>query len=485
MAACPMRSSAIAPGLSPLLSIHSLVMGISGEDAVANHRAYAGRMGYRHLVHQLGLGEETDRTRLLRKYSKMLGLLREVDERQILVFVEDSVAFSQPLAAHDVLGQAPFWLCQDGHWRERGNGGLIILRGGPEGIALVETILERCQALDAASGRFSRWEHNELAGLQTHMHHGLIQGCYPNLLFPSFGHAMPGISAYAVSFNPHVLPHVQDHHANIMVIRHLTRCLREDASAFEFAPLSCDNALDNRALSGRHSRVRLMVIVQPEQEGVAGLVEENLFLYARSQGYALEVRREALGHDRLTAMLHIAGEQISHYEFTLCCTADILIHDLRQPIPPLFAGASLLLARAPWGGGPDSGLVGVRNDEAGKALIAAARGDRMAENASISELLDRAIDRGDARLADLISLAPHGAFRDPGNFLIRYHALPENLRELVMREDAAMLPDQLLPPAKAPPVRTSLSSLRHPRLNRIIMAIVATAALIAAVQQFR
>ena len=67
--------------------------------------------------------------------------------------------------------------------------------------------------------------------------------------------------------------------------------------------------------------------------------------------------------------------------------------------------------------------------------------------------------------------ASHSAWADPGSFLVRYQYLPGNVRDLVMRQDADIIPEQLVEPPKPPPIRTSLSFLRHSKFNKVVMAI--------------
>ena len=467
----------------PRITVHSLVSGYGGDDAVANHRAYADHLGYQHLAHDVPTHGRTGRTWLLAKYSKILSLLRDADEREILVFVEDCIAFSRPLTLPDILGEAPFWLCQDGHRRDRANGGLIILRGGDLAGALIEDILGRCQALDINDNAVTRWNYSELVGFHSHEHDAPVEGCYPNLLFPSFGHALPEVAAFAVVFNPQVLPHTQDHRSNLVVIRHLTGCLRERREPFTFAALAPPDNSGQWPLEGRYSRVGLVLVVLPGQEGIALLAEANWRLYALHHGYALSVVRALApdGAHPLATLLRCAGEQMFSHQFVLCGTTDVLIHDLKRPVPSLFGPSSLLLARAPVGSGCDGGLVGLRKDDVGMALMAAAKLDvsglgtredgGAADDGGFAAVLQSEIAQGRARLVDLMTWASHSAWADPGSFLVRYQYLPGNVRDLVMRQDADIIPEQLVEPPKPPPIRTSLSFLRHSKFNKVVMAI--------------
>lgn len=470
----------------PQVTLHTLCLGRDGDETAANHRAYAVRAGYRHYFHHCAGGGEGDRSRLLRKYSGMLRLLHAADKDEILAFVEDSVAFSTPLSIADILGPAAYWLCQDGHWRDRGNGGLIIVRNGPEGRSVVEGLLERCQAIAPDRSSFTRWEHHELVGLQTHEHDALIAGCYPNLLFPSFGHALPGVRAFAVALNPHVLPHAQDHHANMAAIRHLTECLEQGKQPFTFDPKSVETSW-LAILKGRSSPVGIFLNVEPDQQDVAALVESNLCRYARKHGYALSVRREPVPHtgNRLASMLRHLGEGSMQHAFALCLTADVLIHDLDRPIQTLFGDASLLLARSAWGSGPDDGIIGLRTDDTGKALVVAAMKECLDAGAGFKALLQQTMNSEAGRYEEVQSWAPHTAFRDRANYLIRYRGLPANVRQLLMREDAASLLLKLAVPREPAPNRTALSFFRHPRLNRIVSAAIAIAILFTVIQQMR
>lgn len=484
------EAQALAEG-PPLVTVHSLVMDMAGDVAVANHKAYAERLGFAHRVHRLSCGGETDRTRLLRKYSAILALLRSGDERTVFVFAEDCVAFCEPLDALDMLGaQLPIlgsrdvWICEDGHHRGHGNGGLIILRGGKSAIDRIETILARCQISSSDSWTSSRWTHTELKGEHTVPHDRPINGCYPNLLFSAFGHAMPGVRAWAVSFNPHVLAPAQDAYSTLSVIAHLTRCLESGAPPFSAADGEAGSDPENELLEGRLSRVALVLVVLPGQEGLATTVERNMRLYATRHGYALyrfdaDPGREQ-GH--LATLLHHADQVPALHEQLLCLTADTLIHGLSEPFPGLMGQASVMMMRSPWGQGADIGMIALRKDVLGLDLLRIAGEEG---STGLEHRLARELAAGRIRLADLAALAPHTAFRHPASFLVRYAGLPDNVRGLLMREDAASIATRLEEPPPPPRTRTSLSWLRNARLNKWIMALVGISALVATIRQWR
>lgn len=470
-----------------LLAVHSLVMGMAGEVALANHRAYAKALGYRHHTHHVAVGNETDRTKLLRKYSTILAILRETDERQVLLFVEDCVAFAEPLAAERVLCDQTIWLCEDGHQRHHGNGGLIIARGGQASIDWFEAILARCQMTSPGNWGLSRWGHRELVGQQTIAHDALLDGLYPNLLFPSFGHAMPQVKAWAVSFNPHVLPHAQDPLSNASVIAHLTQCLCAVEQPFALSePVHEAEDLEETGLplEGRLSRVGVVLVVRPGQDRFASIVEQNLRLYAQQQDYAFYRFDEAPGEGEvpLASLLRCADRAFGLHEQILCLFADALVHDVKKPLPGLIGQASILLARAPWGEGADTGMIALRKDANGQALLRVAREEG---SSGLIGWLSDALAGPAVRLADLATIAPHTAFRDKSSFLVRYDGLAGNVRELVMREDAAALQRQGDPAPPEPSTPTSLSWLRHERLNRWIMAVVGGASLLGLLAQLR
>lgn len=466
------------------VTVHSLVMGMAQDIAVANHRAYADMLGYRHRVLHVAIGSETDRTRLLRKYSAILAVLRNSQDREILVFVEDCVAFAEPLGADRVLRSLDAWMCEDGHHRGRANGGLIILRSGASAIIRIEAILARCQQSSADNWTFSRWNQCELEGEQTIGHHDLVDDLYPNLLFSAFGYAMPAVRAWTVSFNPHVLPHAQDSHSNAAVIEHLTACLADGGRPFVLDDAPSWQKEAELPLEGRLSRVGIVLVVLPGQERLAQIVEQNLRLYAKWHGYAL-YRFDAVSsplEGEITTLLQYAAQAPTLHEQLLCLTAEALIHALKVPLPALLGPASVLLARSPWGQGADLGMIALRRDPNGLELlrIACEEGREGLEQRLAVELATDNI-----RLADLATLAPHTAFRDPASFIVRYHGLPDNVKELMMRKDASLLTTQLDPPPTPPAIRTSMSWLRHERTRTWILSIVAIASLISIVGQWR
>lgn len=462
--------------------LHSLTMGYGEDDAAANHRAYAERMGYIYRSHTVAASGVCAHVALLLKYSRILQVLRASDERQILVFADDAAVFCASLDVAALLGAGQRWICQDGDKPDRGNGSLMIFRGGGEACRWCKTVLARCQVAEAQSHLMSRWANVELTGEQTCRHDLLLDGRFANLLFPSYGHAMPGARTWAVSFNPTVLPAFQCYEGNRAAMRHISARFEENREPFDFEERPAVTDFRHEFLEGRWSRVAVVLLILPEHESYAALAQDNFELYARRHGYALAIHRwqGPAPANLLAELARLGADQFMGREFVLSCTADCLISGLTKPLPEIFHSQSGVLMRNPYGPWPETVAIGLCNDDAGQAVSRAAREDtNLAQfHACLSDLA------GKARLcfSDLSRMAPHPAYRTAQSFLVSYRSLPPNMRPLLMVEDAREAQRKLIPPP-SPPASTSF--LRSVGLTRLIFGLVLFAFFLEAVRQLR
>ena len=469
------------PGQSRI-TVHSLHHVPPCAPVLANHAAYAGDRGYSLAAHELGPCVQLGPMRLLRKYALIRRILDRSAPGDIHVFAEDCLVFSQSVEVERFLGPAEFWLCEDGHFRGRGNGSLILARAGAEAVGRIDAILAACHGPGPVQAAPLLDQNRELIGCHSVGHDELTDGLYPNLLFPSFGYALPGIRAWSVTFNPHVLPHTQDAWSNEKAIEHLTASLIGRKPPFDFPPMKPDSSLAQLTLDGRLSRAGLVLLIEAGQEDVAAMVEDNLRTYALNKGYGLRVVQGRDEGRRLPALLRAAGEALGHHEFVMAVTADVLVHDFGYALPGLFGEASLVLARSAGSGEIDDGFVGLKRSPAATRLLAAV--GEGTDDGPWQELLAAMRREHQVRIADLEDFAAHPALRSPVTAILRYHALAPNVRQLAMASDFECLPAQLLPPLPPPPLRTSLSFLRGKRLNRIVMTLIVAAILLTIVKEW-
>ncbi|MCY1228548.1 hypothetical protein D9M72_408700 [compost metagenome] len=446
---------------------HSILLRAGAEAFAENHRAYCARWGYTHRLHAIGTPHNSARTLLVYKYSVVSAALADAPDGTLLVFADDDAAFLAPLPAPSVIGDATHWIAENEH-HHRPEGSCFMLRAGPEATDLVAQVLERLRtAPDAGT---DRWAHRELEGLAAHPHHQLIDGRhYPNLLFARFGHYLPEVSAFVLSFNPAVHIDVQDMRVRGLFVAHLNTVLARDGQLYDDLPPAPTGQPDYEVRNpGRP--VALLTSYTPNIAGYATLSERNIAAYADHHGHTHYVYRD------LPADLRgrVAGnwvkprlllKHLAEHEQVAWVDADILIHDRARPLASLLRGRPVALARDVSGYEFNSGFMVFSNTpaciaylERVQALIDAVQdkrgvyasgGDQAFFVAAWTEA------GGDAAMprSDGVSFNSHPALYDGDSFMLHYMGYPDRLRTLVMQHDAQRITHRHAgtPDAETPP----------------------------------
>ncbi|MES2245831.1 MAG: glycosyltransferase [Pseudomonadota bacterium] len=458
---------------------HSILLR-AGADAFAdNHRAYCARRGYTHRLHAIGTPHNSARTLLVYKYSVVSAALADAPDGTLLVFADDDAAFLAPLPAPAVIGDAAHWIAENEH-HHRPEGSCFMLRAGPEATALVNAVLDRLRI--ATEADTDRWAHRELEGIAAHPHHQLIDGRhYPNLLFARFGHYLPEVSAFVLSFNPAVHVDVQDRRVRGIFVDYLNTVLARDGRLYDDLPPPPTGQPDY-AVRNTGRPVALLTSYTPNIAGYATLSERNIAAYADHHGYTHHVYRD------LPADLRgrVAGnwikprlllKHLAEHEQVAWVDADILIHDRTRPLASLLRGRPVALARDVSGYEFNSGFMVFSNTPACIAYL-----ERV--QALIDEVADKSgiyLSGGDQAffvaawreaggeaampLSDGVSFNSHPALQDSDSFMLHYMGYPDRFRAVVMGHDAlrieqgASRPHDTKAPAALRPAR------RKPRLH--------------------
>lgn len=458
---------------------HSILLR-AGADAFAdNHRAYCARWGYTHRLHAIGTPHNSARTLLVYKYSVVSAALADAPDGTLLVFADDDAAFLAPLPAPAVIGDAAHWIAENEH-HHRPEGSCFMLRAAPEATALVNAVLDRLRI--ATEADTDRWAHRELEGIAAHPHHQLIDGRhYPNLLFARFGHYLPEVSAFVLSFNPAVHVDVQDRRVRGIFVDYLNTVLARDGQLYDDLPPPPTGEPDY-AVRNAGRPVALLTSYTPNIAGYATLSERNIAAYADHHGYTHHVYRD------LPADLRgrVAGnwikprlllKHLAEHEQVAWVDADILIHDRTRPLASLLRGRPVALARDVSGYEFNSGFMVFSNTPACIAYL-----ERV--QALIDEVADKSgiyLSGGDQAffvaawreaggeavmpLSDSVSFNSHPALHDADSFMLHYMGYPDRFRAVVMGHDALRIeqgagrPHDTKAPAALRPAR------RKPRLH--------------------
>jgi hypothetical protein len=468
--------------LRPNISLHTIILSMEYSAAVENHGAMAKMAFYRHEVHEPAHPNEPDWFKILSKYNLMWSLLMEARDGDILIFAEDCLAFIATANLALLADSEDVWVCQDGHNRDRGNGSLIILKRGAAAFAWVSAVVDNLKEAAANVARFSRWDRSELVGHYTANHDTMINGMFPNLLFPSYGYAFPNFLATATTFNPLVLPEHQDARTNELVVRHLTQCLTKIALPFNFPQVEA--LPDTDLLAGRRSRVALIILITSSDAAIYAPTINNAQQYCNANGYALFIKHvDRLRDDGANDMLLHIMEQAKLYEYVLCLREDTLFNRLSFKIPPLFQEVSLVFGQSSLTSPNEIGCLGVRLDGRGRELLDAIQNLQVSRPqdspAPVDELLALPGVAEAGHVLDMSIFAPFPSVRNSRTGMVRYVDLPQNVRRLAMIEDHVLAEPAI---RERKPLKTSLSIFRHKSLNIIITVIMALVAITTVVK---
>jgi len=435
------------------IEFHSILLRSGAEAMADNHRAYCRRRGYAHVQHAIGSPHNSARTLLVYKYSVVRQALAEAGEGAVLLFADDDAAVYSPLDALAVLGDAAHWIAQnENHRRPEGN--FFMVRAGAAGLALVDGILDRLRDMPEAG--VNRWAHLELDGIAAHPHDLLIDARhYPNLLFGPFGHHLPALSAYLLSFNPIAHPNAHDDRLVRIFVAHLNRTQEGGSPLFDMpgpdaqAPAPCPDYEVHQP--GRP--LALVMSYTPNIAHYAGWSAQNVAAYARRHGYTLHLYRDlpAALRERMAGNWikpHLLTRHLADHQHVAWIDADILIHDLPKPLEQIMRDQPMVLARDIAGHAFNSGFMVFSNDATCRAYL-----ERV--QALIDEVQDKNgvyASGGDqpffvaawqalggaaaVPLSDCVSVNSHPALHDGRSFMLHYMGYPDRFRALVMRHDA-------------------------------------------------
>lgn len=460
---------------------HSIMLRADADAFADNHRAYCARWGYTHRLHAIGTPHNSARTLLIYKYSVVNAALADAPDGTLLVFADDSAAFLAPLPAPAVIGDAAHWIAENEH-HHRPEGSCFMLRAGPEATALVASVLERLRL--APEVDTDRWAHRELEGLAAHPHHQFIDGRhYPNLLFARFGHYLPEVSAFVLSFNPAVHVDVQDWRMRSIFVAHLNTVLARDGQLYDDLPPAPMGAPAYEVRNAGRP-VALLTSYTPNIAAYAHLGERNVSAYADHHGYTHHIYRD------LPADLRgrVAGnwikprlllKHLADHEQVAWVDADILIHDRTRPLAALLRGRPVALARDVSGYEFNSGFMVFSNTPACIAYLERVQTliDEVADKSGIylsggDQSFFVAAWReagGDAAmpLSDGVSFNSHPALHDADSFMLHYMGYPDRFRALVMRHDTLHIEHRASSLGKAIPTPALLPAQREQRKQRL------------------
>lgn len=437
-------------------AVHTVLLGGPSEATLHNHRWYCSARGYSHHCHAISSPGNSARTLLTYKYSVVRKVLANTPAGALLIFADDTAAFYSPLDAAAVIGEESHWIAESAstHLPEAS---LFILRKGPLSTALVDGVLDRLQQTPEAA--FDRWSGMEFDGWQTHAHDLKIDGRhFPNLLFTPFGHHLPELSAFALSFNPTAHANVHDARLTTVFLQHLNETQRRGSRLFDGLwsppPQPSHRHLDRQShRQDRNGQTALITAYTSSVAHYAIYSAHNIGTYARRHGYAHHSYANwTASEDRGVAANWIKAalllRHLSDYDQVVWIDSDILIHDQRLTLAELSRGQAITLARDISGHAFNSGFMMFSNTTANRDYLESvqAKIDDVADRSSVYAsggdqrfFIEAWQERGGptfAPLSDCVSLNSHPALYDADTSMLHYMGYPDRFRALVMSEDA-------------------------------------------------
>ena len=439
-------------------AVHTVLLGGPSEATLHNHRWYCSARGYSHHSHAIFSPGNSARTLLTYKYSVVRKVLANAAAGALLIFADDTSAFYSALDSVAVIGEANHWVAESAstHLPETN---LFMLRAGPSSLAMIDGVLDRLQQMPDAA--MDRWNGLELDGWHTHAHDLKIDGRhFPNLLFTPFGHHLPELSAFALSFNPTAHANVHDARLATMFLQHLNETQRRGSRLFDGLwtpppppppPPQPSHRQVHRQDNG--GRTALVTAYTSSIAHYAIYSARNIDAYARRHGYAhhsyanwtaADERGMAANWIKASLLLH----HLSDHDQVVWIDSDILIHDQRQTLADVSQGQSMTLARDISGHAFNSGFMMFSNTTANRDYLEGvqAKIDGVSDRSSVYAsggdqrfFIEAWQERGGtafAPLSDCVSLNSHPALYDADTFMLHYMGYPDRFRALVMSEDA-------------------------------------------------
>ena len=333
-----------------------------------NHRAYARRLGYRHVYNDAT--QMTDRTPLcfFYKYEWLLHTLRNAGEGESVLLLSEDALIIDPVPLGRILEGRDWLLCRTGgHALPQVD--VQIWRNTPAGRAALEQVVLRsrlgCEQLSSEAALF--------AGLETVHHLILIEGICPVM---GAGHhydpawvRMPTFSisiddAPDIPEDKGVTPRFRD-----VLASHVNRHLASGLPLFDFSAYPAPEPRERSTYGpGPGSRVALTMLYTSNIGVYGRIAEHNLRRYCEAHGYTLYVHRDIPKEVGLNAsgnwfkpwLLHA---YLQHHEWVFWMDSDVLIADLNRPLESLLDGRDWLLARDIGQWTFNSGVVGFRRTE--------------------------------------------------------------------------------------------------------------------------
>ncbi|HWX00932.1 FkbM family methyltransferase [Collimonas sp.] len=432
------------------VSFHSILLTAACDEVLENHRAYCQLHGYTHTTHAIASPDNGARTLLLYKYSLVRKILAAAPIDTLLVFADESAAVYIPLTIQEVIGAEAHWFAQC-EFHDRPDACFFAMKSGPQALRLVDGILDQMRFIPDKGA--DRWNHAELADIPAQPYDQPIGAVHRAiLLFTPFGHHLPGLSAFVLSFNPSV--HQNTHDARIveLFVRYLNQVRARNGVLFD----DIDSGLAGKPayeVVNPGKAVALVTCYTPNIAQYAVISERNISAYCLRHGYSHYIYRDLpqdlgkqVSGNWIKAILLL--RHFDEHEQVAWVDADILIHDLARPLASITQGQSATLARDVSGHAFNSGFMVFGNSPACRAYLE-----------RVQALIDAVPDKsgvyasgGDQRffisaweeaggaaampLSDCVSFNSHPALYDADSFMLHYMGYPDRLRAVVMRGDA-------------------------------------------------
>ncbi|WP_230411439.1 FkbM family methyltransferase [Collimonas humicola] len=432
------------------VSFHSILLAAACDEILENHRAYCRLHGYAHATHAIASPDNGARTLLLYKYSLIRKILAAAPADTTLVFADESAAVYMPLPIQEVIGDEAQWFAQC-EFHDRPEACFFVMKSGPQALRLVDGVLDQMRNIPDKGA--DRWNHSELEGISAQPCDQPIGAVdRPILLFTPFGHHLPGLSAFVLSFNPSVHQNTHDARLVALFVRYLNEVRARNGVLFDDidADLPVKPAYE---VVNPGKAVALVTCYTPNIARYAVISERNISAYCLRHGYSHYIYRD-LPQDlgtRVSGNWIKAALLLRHFdahEQLAWVDADILIHDLARPLAAITQGRLVTLARDVSGHAFNSGFMVFGNTPACRVYLE-----------RVQSLIDAVPDKsgvyasgGDQRffisaweeaggaaampLSDCVSFNSHPALYDADSFMLHYMGYPDRLRAVVMRSDA-------------------------------------------------
>lgn len=434
-----------------LVSFHSILLIHPCVAVLDNHRAYCARHGYTHTAHAIGSPGNSDRIRLIYKYSMARKVVAEARAGLLLIFADESAVMYEPLAADRVIGDAPYWIAKCAVYN-RPDGCFFMLRAGPAALRWLDGVLDVLRDHEVNYGA-SRWDHFELEGIPATPYDQALDGAaWSSLLFTPFGQNLPEHSAYVLSLNPTVHRNVHDDRVTSRFVDYLNTVQARagrlyddiDMTPVSGAPFEVVNPGQPFALITSYTQnISLYAVIS----------ERNITAYCLRHGYTHYIYRDTPAHlnRNITGNWNKAALLLHHFDSHQqvgWVDADILIHAFQHPIHEVTCKQSFTLVRDISNHRLNSGFMVFSNTLECRAYldlvqatidmvpdkfgVYASGGDQAAfvsawETSGGNETIP---------LSDCVSLNSHPSLFDADSFMIHYMGYPDRFRAVVMRSDA-------------------------------------------------